>query len=138
MAESFTCPKCGRTSHHPDDVREGYCGACHDWTGPQTRVEDPFNRSDTPGLRVQAQPIDTTDARQVVGVYTESSAMHSRSKGWLPTVFLTIDHVPLVGEGESRRLQLMLRRSDVETILEHLQGALSGAAADAAYGLRED
>jgi hypothetical protein len=29
----FSCPKCGRTSHHPDDIREGYCGACHDWTG---------------------------------------------------------------------------------------------------------
>jgi hypothetical protein len=29
----FTCPRCGRTSHHPDDIREGYCGACHDWTG---------------------------------------------------------------------------------------------------------
>jgi len=21
------------TSHSPDDEREGYCGACHDWTG---------------------------------------------------------------------------------------------------------
>ena len=22
---------------HPDDIREGYCGACHDWTGePRT------------------------------------------------------------------------------------------------------
>jgi hypothetical protein len=21
------------TSAHPDDVREGYCGNCHDWTG---------------------------------------------------------------------------------------------------------
>jgi len=20
------------TSHHPDDIREGYCGNCHDWT----------------------------------------------------------------------------------------------------------
>jgi hypothetical protein len=29
---SITCPRCGRTSQHPDDVREGYCGACHDWT----------------------------------------------------------------------------------------------------------
>jgi hypothetical protein len=29
----FTCPRCGRTSHSPDDEREGYCGACHDWTG---------------------------------------------------------------------------------------------------------
>lgn len=33
MAPSFTCPRCERTSWHPDDVREGYCGACHDWTG---------------------------------------------------------------------------------------------------------
>jgi hypothetical protein len=29
---SITCPRCGRTSHNPNDVREGYCGACHDWT----------------------------------------------------------------------------------------------------------
>lgn len=28
----FECPRCGRVSHHPDDIREGYCGACHDWT----------------------------------------------------------------------------------------------------------
>jgi hypothetical protein len=32
MADSFTCPRCGRTSHHPDDVRERYCGACHEFT----------------------------------------------------------------------------------------------------------
>ena len=24
----FTCPICGRTSYHPTDVKEGYCGAC--------------------------------------------------------------------------------------------------------------
>jgi len=29
----FTCPRCGRTSYHPEDIREGYCGACRDWTG---------------------------------------------------------------------------------------------------------
>lgn len=29
----FTCPRCGRTSNHPRDREEGYCGACHDWTG---------------------------------------------------------------------------------------------------------
>lgn len=29
---AFTCPRCGMTSHHPDDQREGYCGNCHDWT----------------------------------------------------------------------------------------------------------
>ena len=31
--DRITCPRCGRTSYHPDDIREGYCGACHDWTG---------------------------------------------------------------------------------------------------------
>jgi hypothetical protein len=30
---SFTCPVCGRTSHHPMDRKYGYCGACHDYTG---------------------------------------------------------------------------------------------------------
>lgn len=30
---SFTCPRCGRTSHHPADAAQGYCGACHAWTG---------------------------------------------------------------------------------------------------------
>jgi hypothetical protein len=28
---SITCPQCERTSHHPVDVREQYCGACHQW-----------------------------------------------------------------------------------------------------------
>lgn len=43
--DSFTCPRCGRTSHNPTDIREGYCGACHDWTGspqqqkPRARIE---------------------------------------------------------------------------------------------------
>jgi hypothetical protein len=35
---SVTCPRCGRTSHHPDDAREGFCGACRDWTSPPADV----------------------------------------------------------------------------------------------------
>jgi hypothetical protein len=27
----ITCPQCGRTSHHPDDVRERYCSNCHQY-----------------------------------------------------------------------------------------------------------
>jgi ribosomal protein L37E len=33
---SFTCPRCGMTSYNPDDIREGYCGNCHDWTRDAT------------------------------------------------------------------------------------------------------
>jgi hypothetical protein len=29
----FTCPKCKAVSYNPNDVREGYCGACHEFTG---------------------------------------------------------------------------------------------------------
>lgn len=29
--ESITCPKCKRTSYNPNDIREKYCGFCHDW-----------------------------------------------------------------------------------------------------------
>lgn len=29
---SFTCPRCGRTSHNPEDARHGWCGACNDQT----------------------------------------------------------------------------------------------------------
>lgn len=138
---SFTCPRCGRTSWHPVDVAEGYCGRCHDWTGVQRRVADPFGRDehvDRPGLRVHSQPIDAAGARQMTFVGTESSAVHSRSKGWLPMVALTLAHVPLVGEGVEQRLMLMLGRTDVELLIEHLQGALTGAIADAEKGLIED
>jgi ribosomal protein L37E len=31
---SITCPACGMTSYNPNDIREGYCGNCHDWTTP--------------------------------------------------------------------------------------------------------
>jgi hypothetical protein len=29
----FTCPQCGGTSYHPDDLAHGYCGRCHAFTG---------------------------------------------------------------------------------------------------------
>lgn len=31
--DSITCPICNKTSYHPDDIAQGYCGFCHDWTG---------------------------------------------------------------------------------------------------------
>lgn len=29
---AITCPVCFATSHNPNDIREGFCGNCHDWT----------------------------------------------------------------------------------------------------------
>lgn len=33
MTLTIVCPRCTRASSNPNDVREGYCGACHAWTG---------------------------------------------------------------------------------------------------------
>lgn len=38
---SFTCPRCGMTSYNPNDIREGYCGNCHDWTRDQRHAGQP-------------------------------------------------------------------------------------------------
>jgi hypothetical protein len=36
---NITCPLCGRTSWHPMDVKERYCGACHKWHDQFTTTE---------------------------------------------------------------------------------------------------
>lgn len=37
---SITCCLCGRTSYHPRDIEEGYCAACHWWTGRPDLLAD--------------------------------------------------------------------------------------------------
>jgi len=39
--ESITCPRCGMTSYNPNDIAEGYCGNCHDWTAGDTDSPEP-------------------------------------------------------------------------------------------------
>ena len=34
---SITCPACAMTSYNSNDIRESYCGNCHDWTGSPQR-----------------------------------------------------------------------------------------------------
>jgi hypothetical protein len=36
-ADTITCPRCGMTSTNPNDIAEGYCANCHDWTQPRRR-----------------------------------------------------------------------------------------------------
>lgn len=40
-ATAIVCPDCRRMSHHPEDIRQGYCGACHEFTSI------PWNRQET-------------------------------------------------------------------------------------------
>lgn len=40
MTASLKCPTCGRVTYNPNDIAEGYCGFCHEWTTnawPKTR-----------------------------------------------------------------------------------------------------
>lgn len=37
----ITCPRCGWTSHHPDDASNGYCGNCHEFTSDTTDRPQP-------------------------------------------------------------------------------------------------
>jgi hypothetical protein len=48
-ALTFTCGQCGRSSHHPEDVRHGYCSACHAFTGTGVQV------AGTPEERARAE-----------------------------------------------------------------------------------
>jgi len=46
----FTCPECGRTSHHPEDERNSYCGNCHKFIGETLTIWVIYeNPSDFPG-----------------------------------------------------------------------------------------
>ena len=40
--ESYTCPKCGMTSYHPEDVKHEYCANCHK-TKQELEMEDYLN-----------------------------------------------------------------------------------------------
>ncbi len=46
----FQCPDCHRKSHNPNDIRAGYCGACHRFTGePDPSLPDPGDDPDRAG-----------------------------------------------------------------------------------------
>lgn len=47
---SITCPKCRMTSYNPNDIEQGYCGNCHDWTSPPAWKRDrgPTDLGDDP------------------------------------------------------------------------------------------
>ena len=53
------CPRCGMTSAHPDDIRQGYCGNCHDWTSP-ARPRTRYSPGPLRGMHAAWQPGENT------------------------------------------------------------------------------
>lgn len=38
LAPSFTCPKCSAVSYNPNDISQGYCARCDEFTGGKKHV----------------------------------------------------------------------------------------------------
>jgi hypothetical protein len=55
---SITCPECGATSSHPQDVRQGYCPRCHWWTSDAVLGQCPPPGSTRPGTPACAGPVE--------------------------------------------------------------------------------
>jgi hypothetical protein len=53
----FECPNCGARSYNPNDIRERYCGRCHEFF-----TTDPLTNKQT------AETIDTVTAALIEGV----------------------------------------------------------------------
>jgi hypothetical protein len=89
---SFTCPRCGARSFHPEDVRFGYCGRCHDWT---VRDEAPCLWCEIATASLRAASGDST----ATGVCTKhlSEPVTPAKVPDAPRI-ITSDHVP---EGEA-------------------------------------
>lgn len=74
-APSFTCARCGRTSHHPLDVQHRYCGHCHiyidQWLCIRVRVA---------GDVVSEHWFDALDPGDVEGFGDQDGAVCSRAQ----------------------------------------------------------
>ncbi len=42
--KSITCLKCGKTSYNENDVRERYCGYCHEFHAMRERIREHFEK----------------------------------------------------------------------------------------------
>lgn len=93
------------------------------------------DRNDPPGLQ-PGKPLDVSRARQIVHHFVESTAVHSRSRGWLPMIKLDITHIPLVGDPEDRQtLELLLSPDDWANMVLVVAMGVERAELDAAVGV---
>lgn len=95
----------------------------------------PLDRNDPPGLQPN-RPLDVSRCRQIVEHYVETTAVHSRSRGWLPMIKFDIVHTPLAGDQADRQtLELMIQPDDLATLRVVLATAAERAELDAQVGL---
>lgn len=83
------------------------------------------------------QIIDDT-VMQSRHILVKSTAVHSKTLGWIPGMMITYDLVPLQGDGPGQTVKIMLLGE--ELMLDHVQTlnvGLDHAVLDAAKGYRQ-
>lgn len=70
-SSKITCPRCGRTSFHPVDVMEGYCGNCRKFTSPRLDVR----------RRGELELVDAGAGFSIAGI---KAALSKRAQGKRP------------------------------------------------------
>lgn len=95
----------------------------------------PLGEQLPPGIRVHEQiPIDDTDVRALAGTFVRSTAIHSRSRGWIPHIMVSIRHDRPAGGNDERELHLLIPVDHVPTLVENLLDGAEAAQADVNAG----
>lgn len=89
-----------------------------------------------PGLRAGTD-IEVVDARVITRHYVQGTAVHSRSKGWIPMAKLDIWHVGAGGgpDQPEQHLELMMNVDEIDQLIEILTETRAASINDAIAGL---
>ena len=77
LLNSFKCPCCGMRSYNRYDIEQGYCGACHWWTGDQGL--GPGHLADPCEARDRASTITVRSIRDSRATRAADSPMTART-----------------------------------------------------------
>jgi hypothetical protein len=100
-APSITCPCCGKTSYHPNDIEQGYCGFCHWWTSDPAGL---LNRPDVLREALKIWPTPGPRTRRLRWRRIARLRAHLRGYFWLPCpacgqMFAGYEHGGLILDG---------------------------------------
>lgn len=98
-------------------------------------VTSPFGHHLAPGLNI-GRPIAVAEsgARMIVNSLVESTAVHSRSRGWMPHVMWTVDHCPVNSDDDRQQVQLLVGAEAAIEVADNLRSAADAAFLDVTKG----
>jgi hypothetical protein len=82
--ESYTCPRCRNVSRNADDIANGYCGNCHEFTRISLRM-----RLFVAGHMTADVWVHSTEGVELLGAEHQRLAMEAQARGelWLVEVY---------------------------------------------------